>query len=40
MVYGEADAKLDEIIAAQMVVDAEAFIELAETDGVCRSPTS
>jgi long-chain acyl-CoA synthetase len=30
LVYGEADAKLDEIIAAQVVVDAEAFIELAE----------
>jgi long-chain acyl-CoA synthetase len=30
LVYGEADAKLDEVIAAQVVVDAEAFIELAE----------
>ncbi|HUI63418.1 MAG TPA: AMP-binding protein [Bacteroidota bacterium] len=31
MVYGEDDPKHDEIIAAQVVVDAEAFIELAET---------
>jgi long-chain acyl-CoA synthetase len=30
LVYGEADAKLDEIIAAQVVVDAEAFIEIAD----------
>ncbi len=30
LVYGEADAKLDEVIAVQVVVDAEAFIELAE----------
>lgn len=29
-VYGEADKKLDEIIAAQIVADAEAFIILAE----------
>jgi long-chain acyl-CoA synthetase len=29
-VYGEEDAKLDEIISAQIVVDAEAFIELSE----------
>jgi long-chain acyl-CoA synthetase len=34
MVFGESDAKLNEIIAAQIVVDAEAFIELAETRGV------
>ncbi|MEW6510304.1 MAG: AMP-binding protein [Bacteroidota bacterium] len=33
LVYGEADAKHDEVIAAQVVVDAEAFIELAETRG-------
>jgi len=33
LVYGEADAKHDEIIAAQIVVDAEAFIELSETGG-------
>lgn len=33
LVYGEEDAKLGEIIAAQIVVDAEAFIELAETTG-------
>lgn len=30
LVYGEHDPKLDEIIAAQIVPDAEAFIELAE----------
>lgn len=29
LVYGEKDAKQDEIIAAQLVVDAEAFIEFA-----------
>jgi len=29
-VYGEEDSKLDEIISAQIVVDAEAFIELSE----------
>lgn len=34
MVYGEKDAKQDEIIAVQIVVDAEAFIELSETKGV------
>ncbi len=34
MVYGEPDKKHDEIIAAQIVADAEAFIELAETRGV------
>jgi len=33
LVYGEDDAKHDEIIAAQIVVDAEAFIEIAETRG-------
>jgi long-chain acyl-CoA synthetase len=33
LVYGEDDPKLDEIIAAQIVVDAEAFIELSETTG-------
>lgn len=33
-VYGEDDAKLDEIIAAQVVVDAEAFIELSESRNV------
>lgn len=33
MVYGAEDAKLGEIIAAQIVVDAEAFIEIAETGG-------
>jgi long-chain acyl-CoA synthetase len=33
MVYGEDDKKHDEIIAAQVVVDAEAFIELSETRG-------
>lgn len=30
IVYGEEDTKQDEIIAAQIVVDAEAFIEMAE----------
>jgi long-chain acyl-CoA synthetase len=34
MVYGEADKKLDEIIAVQVVPDAEAFIEHSETHGV------
>jgi long-chain acyl-CoA synthetase len=34
LVYGEHDKKQDEIIAAQVVVDAEAFIELSETRGV------
>ena len=33
MVFGEPDEKHDEIIAAQIVPDAEAFIELAETRG-------
>jgi long-chain acyl-CoA synthetase len=31
LVYGEQDKKLGEIIAVQVVVDAEAFIELSET---------
>lgn len=31
LVYGENDDKHDEIIAAKIVVDAEAFIELSET---------
>jgi long-chain acyl-CoA synthetase len=34
MVYGEPDEKHDEIIAVQIVPDAEAFIELAETRGI------
>ncbi len=33
LVYGADDPKLDEIIAAQIVVDAEAFIELSESTG-------
>jgi long-chain acyl-CoA synthetase len=33
LVYGAEDAKIGEIIAAQIVVDAEAFIELAESAG-------
>jgi len=37
-VYGEEDVKLDEIIAAQIVVDAEAFIELSESNGVRITP--
>ncbi len=32
LVYGEEDSKLDEIIAAQIVVDAEAFIEYSESN--------
>ena len=31
LVYGEKDSKQDEIIAAQIVADAEAFIELSES---------
>lgn len=38
LVYGEDDPKLDEIIAAQIVVDAEAFIELSESRGVPITP--
>ena len=34
LVYGEEDPKLDEIIAVQVVPDAEAFIELAETRNI------
>ena len=34
MVYGEHDEKQDEIIAAQIVVDAEAFIEISETENI------
>jgi long-chain acyl-CoA synthetase len=34
LIYGEKDQKQDEIIAAQIVVDAEAFIELSEIKGV------
>ncbi len=37
-VYGEKDAKHDEIIAAQIVVDAEAFIELSESRGISITP--
>ena len=37
-VYGEEDAKLKEIIAAQIVVDAEAFIELSELKSVKITP--
>ncbi|MCF8242072.1 MAG: AMP-binding protein [Melioribacteraceae bacterium] len=33
LVFGEEDVKHDEIIAAQIVVDADAFIELAEKEG-------
>ncbi len=33
LVYGEDDPRQGEVIAAQIVVDAEAFIELAETRG-------
>jgi long-chain acyl-CoA synthetase len=38
LVYGEDDPKLDEIISAQIVVDAEAFIELSEARGVSITP--
>lgn len=38
LVYGEDDPKLDEIICAQIVVDAEAFIELSEARGVPITP--
>jgi long-chain acyl-CoA synthetase len=34
LIYGEKDQKQDEIIAAQIVVDAEAFIELSGIKGV------
>lgn len=34
LVYGEEDTKQTEIIAAQIFVDAEAFIELAETKNI------
>ena len=34
MVYGEQDPKLGEVIAAQILPDAEAFIELSETQGI------
>ncbi len=34
LVYGEKDPKQDEIIAAQIVVDAEAFVELSESKGI------
>lgn len=37
-VYGEEDVKLGEIIAAQIVVDAEAFIELSELKNVRITP--
>ncbi|HUI30917.1 MAG TPA: AMP-binding protein [Candidatus Acidoferrales bacterium] len=38
MVFGERDEKEGEIIGAQIVVDAEAFIELSETKGVQITP--
>lgn len=38
LVYGEKDEKHDEIIAAQIVVDAEAFIELSEVRGIEITP--
>ncbi|MFC2139989.1 AMP-dependent synthetase/ligase [Bacteroidota bacterium] len=34
LVFGEKDLKQDEIIAAQIVMNAEAFIELSETKGI------
>jgi long-chain acyl-CoA synthetase len=39
LVYGEKDPKHDEIIAAQIVVDAEAFIEMSESKGIQITPT-
>jgi long-chain acyl-CoA synthetase len=38
MVYGEKNEKHDEIIAAQIVIDAEAFIEYSEKNSVEISP--
>ncbi len=38
MVYGESDQKQGEIIAAQVVVDAEAFIELSESKRIQITP--
>lgn len=38
LVYGEEDAKQSEIIAVQIVVDAEAFIELSETKNIKITP--
>lgn len=38
LVYGEKDAKQDEIIAAKIVVDAEAFIELSESKNIKITP--
>ena len=38
MVFGEDDEKEGEIIGAQIVVDAEAFIELSETRGIQITP--
>ncbi len=38
MVFGENDEKQGEIIGAQIVVDAEAFIELSETKGIQITP--
>lgn len=38
LVYGEDDPKLDEVIAAQIVVDAEAFIELSEARHIPITP--
>jgi len=38
LVYGERDKKLGEIIAVQVVVDAEAFIEISETKKIEITP--
>lgn len=38
LVYGEDDPKLDEVIAAQIVPDTEAFIELSESKGIELTP--
>ncbi len=37
-IYGEADAKLDEIIAVQLVMDGEALIEYSEINNVPITP--
>jgi long-chain acyl-CoA synthetase len=38
LVYGEKDGKQDEIIAVQLVTDAEAFIEYSEKNNVAITP--
>ncbi|MEP0861658.1 MAG: long-chain fatty acid--CoA ligase, partial [Ignavibacterium sp.] len=38
MVYGEKDEKHDEVIAAQIVTDAETFIEYSEKNNIQITP--